>query len=168
LEPITDPPPPPVVPDPAVAFGTPELSPSLASTSQTLSPDGKVLSLLFAGLSAQAQASGTRGAVAAGSLAVPLTGVTSPVFIKIVLSGSAAILGAGASGRLDVQLNGFGVGTGFAADTPIQQALDLQLGSDVPIVILNLVLSSQVCGADAAGSALVALDTVDLTIQLGS
>jgi hypothetical protein len=152
-------------PAPAVAFGTVELSPALASTSQTVSPDGKVLSLIFTGLSAEAQEDGLRGAVAGGSLVIPLTGVTSSVFVKVTLRGTAVVAGPNASGRFDIRLNGFGLGSGFAEDAEIQQDLDLQLVPDFPVVVLNLLLSCQVFGTGATTSALVTLDTVDLEIQ---
>jgi hypothetical protein len=121
--------------------------------------------LLFTGFSAQAQGSGLRGAVAAGSLAVPLTGVTSAIFVKVALRGSVVIAGPDASARLEVQANGFGLGSGFTEEVTIEQDLDLQLGPDAPVVILNLLLSCQVFGAGATLSALITLDSVDLAIQ---
>lgn len=71
----------------AVRFGPAALSALFSSASQTFSPDGKVLSVLFNGVSVEVEAAGTRAAAMAGSLMVPLEGVTTPVFIKMRRGG---------------------------------------------------------------------------------
>ncbi len=151
---------------PAVHFGPVELSTSISSASQTLSPDGKVLSILFTGLSVQAQGTAPRAAALAGSLTVPLDGVTSPIFVKMDFRGDASATGTGASGRLGIEVNGVALGSGFSEPGgPIRQDFTLQLSPDAPFVVLNLVVSGQVFGADTAASAIVTLDSIDLTFQ---
>lgn len=149
-----------------VRFGPAALSASISSTSQTFSPDRRVLSLLFTGLSIQVEGAGLRAAGLAGSLTVPLESVTAPVFVTMDFRGEATIVGAGATARLGIEVNGFHLGNSFSAPgAPIQQDLTLELRPDAPFVVINCVVSGQVFGADTAASAIVMLDSIDLSIQ---
>lgn len=151
---------------PSASFGPPALSASISSASQTLSPDSRTLSLLFSSLSVQVQGAGPRADTAAGSLTVPLVGMSSAAFVKISLRGEAMIAGSGAVGRLNVEVNGFAQTTGFSnPGASIQQELTMQFGPDVPAVVINVVLSGQVFGVDVNDSALVTLDSIDLSFQ---
>lgn len=151
---------------PVGSFGPPALSASISSAAQTLSPDNRTLTLLFNNLSVHVQGSGPRADTAAGSLTVPLVGLSSSAFVKISFRGEAVIAGTGAVGRLNVEVNGFAQANGFSnPGASIQQELTVQLAPDFPAVVLNMVLSGQAFGADVTDSALVALDSIDLSLQ---
>jgi hypothetical protein len=150
----------------AVRFGPAALSASVSSASQTVSPNGKVLSVLFNGVSVEVEAADTRAAAMAGSLMVPLESVTTPVFVKMDIRGEAAVVGAGATSRLGIEVNGFFLGNNSSTPGgPIQQDVTLELRPDAPFVVINCVLSGQVFGADPVASALVTLDSIDLSFE---
>jgi hypothetical protein len=94
--------------------------------------------------------------------------MTSSVFVKLMFRGEAVVMGPSAGGRLSVEVNGFSVGNGFSdPDTSIQQELSLQLGPATPEVVLNLSVSGQAFGAEGDASALVSIDSIDLTLEEG-
>ena len=122
--------------------------------------------MILAGLSVQVQGSGPRGGTAAGSLTVPLTGVASPTFVKMILRGEAAIAGSSANGRVTVEINGLGMASGFSEPgATIQQEFSLQISPVAPVIVLNFLVSCQAFGADANASALMSLDSLDLALE---
>lgn len=154
------------LPQPTGGLEQAELSPTLSLSSQTLTQDARTLSIILSGLSAQAEGSGPRGSAAAGTLTVPVTNVTSTVFVKVAIRGEVAVASASAIGRVYTEINGFAVGSGFSdPGTVLQQELNLQLSPAAPVIVLNLLVSCQVFGPDANASALVNLDSVDITLQ---
>lgn len=157
----TDPPPRTDPPPAGPRFGQAVVS-GIPQSSQTPTEDGRSLSILFTGFQVAVQ-EGPGGAVAGVSLTIPLTGVTEPVTVTMRLRGVSTVGGASVMGRLDVEVNLTGLATVFTdPHMEIDQTVTITLPVAGAVLVLNLILSCQ--AVDPQGSALLTLDSLELTI----
>ncbi|HSK80090.1 MAG TPA: hypothetical protein VLQ45_26790, partial [Thermoanaerobaculia bacterium] len=133
---------------------------------QTLSPDAKTLTILFTGLRAETKVDGLQAATAGVALMLPLTTVAGapPPVVKLDFRGDASPGGSGAFCWLGISTPAGSHGSFFSADAEVREELTVQVPARSPGLVVTVLLQCLATGADPGVSALLEIDSIDVTL----
>ncbi len=136
------------------------------ASGQTLSPDAKTLSILFTSLRAETKVDGLQAATAGVALMLPITtaaGEPRPV-VKLDLRGDVSPGGSGAFCWLGISTPAGSHGSFFSVAAEVREELAVQVPAHSPGLVVTVLLQCLATGADPGASALLEVDSIDVTL----